>query len=443
MRNVYLIAGQSNATAAGPAIRAEILARDPSAVIVTVSSAGAPLTWQRQGTDWVQGGDLRDLLVRSAVEAMLAHPGARLQSLVWLQGEADTLDIAPAALYGARFAELLARVDAGLRAALPGVEARNLDFGVLSVALSAQAPAAPGRENWATVMTEQRRLDAGSERISMIEPDVVARAAGIPPQGMFRDLLHYSEAFLRPLAAAVADAVTGARAAEVVERRVIEGSARSEVLLGVGMDTIRGGEGADTIHSGGWDDRVSGGGGNDLITSAAGNNAIWGGGGDDVIRCASGRDTISGGAGRDLIFGGAGDDLIDGGEAADTLFGGHGRDRLSGGAGDDRLIGGAGADTLIGGSGADVFVFAEAAEAGLGRFCDVIMDFEAGLDRIDLRALETEFVGAGAFLGGGRASFRQDAAGGFLFGDQDGDGTVDWMVELRGSGPLTLRDFLL
>lgn len=77
----------------------------------------------------------------------------------------------------------------------------------------------------------------------------------------------------------------------------------------------------------------------------------------------TGADSLTGGAGRDIIFGGAGDD------------------RLFGGAGDDILVDGGGADLLYGGAGADVFIFEPDGEM------DVIVDFDRGVDRLDLSGL--------------------------------------------------------
>lgn len=89
---------------------------------------------------------------------------------------------------------------------------------------------------------------------------------------------------------------------------------------------------------------------------------------------------IQGTAGDDLLFGGAGDDV------------------LMGLDGDDRLSGGAGSDRLIGGAGADAFIFAEP-EPGY----DVIVDFEDGLDIIEIAAA------AGA-TGMGDLTIMQDGA---------------------------------
>lgn len=65
-------------------------------------------------------------------------------------------------------------------------------------------------------------------------------------------------------------------------------------------------------------------------------------------------------------------------EFDDFLLGSDGRDLLRGMAGDDRLVDGGDVDALWGGAGADSFVFVRD-----GRD-DQIMDFQLGLDRIDL-----------------------------------------------------------
>ncbi len=65
----------------------------------------------------------------------------------------------------------------------------------------------------------------------------------------------------------------------------------------------------------------------------------------------------------------------------DLLVGLAGTDVLSGGAGNDRLIDGDGMDFLIGGAGADIFVFADDDRL------DVVLDFEPGLDVLDLSGI--------------------------------------------------------
>lgn len=75
------------------------------------------------------------------------------------------------------------------------------------------------------------------------------------------------------------------------------------------------------------------------------------------------------------------DTLLTGGSGADILMGGAGTDTLQAGAGADVLIDGAGQDSLWGGAGADVFVFQPDGQD------DWVMDYQPGIDRLDLSAL--------------------------------------------------------
>ena len=71
-------------------------------------------------------------------------------------------------------------------------------------------------------------------------------------------------------------------------------------------------------------------------------------------------------------------DTLTGDAGADVLSGGAGQDLLNGGSGSDILMDGTGQDTMSGGAGADVFVLSlDGAE-------DVILDYQAGIDRLDL-----------------------------------------------------------
>lgn len=60
-----------------------------------------------------------------------------------------------------------------------------------------------------------------------------------------------------------------------------------------------------------------------------------------------------------------------------------GDDNVQGKAGVDAIIGGTGTDLLRGGTEADTFVFGTGDGQGIG---DTIIDFEVGLDTIDLSA---------------------------------------------------------
>lgn len=89
-------------------------------------------------------------------------------------------------------------------------------------------------------------------------------------------------------------------------------------------------------------------------------------------------DFSSGFAENDVFRTGRGNDTLKGAGGDDGLYGGAGNDRLSGGDGEDLVAGGKGNDWLSGGADADTFVF------GKGSGKDLIIDFEVGVDRIQL-----------------------------------------------------------
>lgn len=134
-----------------------------------------------------------------------------------------------------------------------------------------------------------------------------------------------------------------------------------------------------------------------LDSPTSGNDVIVGYFSDDRIDGLAGNDTLRGQAGNDTLAGNAGDDILEGGSGNDTLAGGSGNDLLSGGAGDDTLTGGAGADQLSGGSGADTFRFTSRADS-LSGASDLVTDFSAGRDVIDVAALG--YTGLGDGYGG-------------------------------------------
>ncbi len=170
---------------------------------------------------------------------------------------------------------------------------------------------------------------------------------------------------------------------------------------GAGNDTVNAGEGDDVVYGGDGDDKLRGGEGSDVLSGDAGDDEIFAGDGQDVVTGGAGNDRLFGGEGGDVVTGGAGDDYVEGGVGADNLSGDAGVDRLMGGVGDDALSGGDGKDKLVGGSGddvisggagddhlwggnwsadgdADTFVF----QSGDGK--DMVHDFEADHDQIDL-----------------------------------------------------------
>ena len=154
-------------------------------------------------------------------------------------------------------------------------------------------------------------------------------------------------------------------------------------------DVLQADDDGDRVDGGAGDDSITGGAGWDILIGGAGNDTASGGEGQDFIDGGEGNDVLDGGAGADVILGGAGNDTIRGGteadnlaghEGHDALYGDEGSDFLEGGEGNDTLDGGSGDDTLYGDGGDDTFVF------GSGNGVDVIADFAAGTDLVDLSA---------------------------------------------------------
>jgi Ca2+-binding RTX toxin-like protein len=193
----------------------------------------------------------------------------------------------------------------------------------------------------------------------------------------------------------------------------------------------------------------------DALRGDAADNHIWGLGGNDLIDGRDGNDVLDGGTGNDELFGGTGDDVLIGGD------------------GNDWLHGGAGIDHMTGGAGRDYFVF-DNGDAALRMSwgvlsTDTIDDFHRGEDRIDLHLIDanshlagdqsfslvSHFTGTPGEIVIGQdytysawnaltgSSAYQPLDGSFVFGDTDGDGTADLMIDVRHVTGLTAGDFIL
>ncbi|MGD9649773.1 MAG: calcium-binding protein, partial [Dongiaceae bacterium] len=169
------------------------------------------------------------------------------------------------------------------------------------------------------------------------------------------------------------------------------------------------------IDGGGGNDRILGGNAGNNIFAGAGDDYVVGGAVDDTINGGSGNDTIYGRGGPDGINGDAGNDLIYGEDGNDSIFGGLGNDTIFGGNGNDEIIGGRGSDILCGGEGADVFRYLV---GDIGTGIDMIMDFQKGLDCIQLSNLINFNGNLSQYV-----SFIQNT-----------DGTTRVMVDLDGVG---------
>jgi Ca2+-binding RTX toxin-like protein len=256
---------------------------------------------------------------------------------------------------------------------------------------------------------------------------------------------------------------------------------------GRGRDSLAGGRGADTLSGGLDDDRLDGGLGNDTMAGGFGNDLYvvdaaadlvleLPGQGVDTVQASVGyvlgadlevleltglgaiagtgnalANLVIGNGAANRLDGDAGADTLSGGLGRDTLLGGIGNDVLLGGLGDDLLQGGAGRDTLTGDAGIDMFRFAEP-----GTGADVITDFTAGVDRIELSR-----AGFGSLLPPGRLSagfFAEGIAavsagpqliyqplGGVLRWDSDGIGgaTAVTIAILEGAPALSAADIFV
>jgi Ca2+-binding RTX toxin-like protein len=202
-----------------------------------------------------------------------------------------------------------------------------------------------------------------------------------------------------------ADTIVGAAFNDVYEAvagaDLISGGDGQDILLGgIGDDIIYGNRDTDTLSGGSGSDTIFAGQNNlfnadgftaidTVLNPATGNlrqvqvggtEFVFGGSGADVLYGNFGTDDLFGGSGADIIFGGQGDDISDGGSENDLLLGNRGNDFMFGNTGNDTLNGGSGDDTMQGNAGNDVFTF------GAGSGTDVIGDFQAGVDVIQVSA---------------------------------------------------------
>ncbi|WP_422040367.1 M10 family metallopeptidase C-terminal domain-containing protein [Roseibium sp.] len=152
-------------------------------------------------------------------------------------------------------------------------------------------------------------------------------------------------------------------------------------------------------------------------------------------------------------IGGSGNDIIYGNELANELRGLGGNDSLVGREGDDILIGGTGVDTMEGGEGRDTFVFEDGDTGNSFSTWDIITDFVAGLDLIDLSGIDADglfgiidkftFIGQDDFYGLATLRYSYDSIRNLTVveGDTDGDGSADFGIALIGDIDLSYTDF--
>lgn len=192
---------------------------------------------------------------------------------------------------------------------------------------------------------------------------------------------------------------------------LVVGSPQSDQLLGgKGNDSFDGGASVDVINGRTGNDLVRGGAGADTLEGDLGIDTLSYVGSSSVSVTLNGiaSASVSGGdaqgdtaTGFENLLGSSFNDKLGGDSGGNTLTGGAGNDTLTGGDGKDILIGGVGADSINGGVGADRMVYQQVADsaAAAGAFSsasgDIIMAFEPGLDKIDLKAIDANTAAAG------------------------------------------------
>ncbi len=171
---------------------------------------------------------------------------------------------------------------------------------------------------------------------------------------------------------------------------------------------------------------------------------------------AGNNDRMFGEDGDDALYGLEGNDLLDGGAGVDIIVGGLGTDTILGGAGADWMALGLNTAGTAGDGAADIVRFLAPSESTLTAM-DAVVNFETGLDRLDLSAIDanTTLAGDQAFTLGalaagqaGRLQITTPAGQGWTLvqADVDGDGAADLTVIVYGAtgqAMLTAGDFVL
>lgn len=170
----------------------------------------------------------------------------------------------------------------------------------------------------------------------------------------------------------------------LVDIERVLGSAFGDQVVAGATTTVDGAAGDDWVWSGSGANRLVGGAGVDSLSYGYSTSGVR-------VSLATG--AVSGGfaqgdsiTGFERLYGSTHADALTGDARDNQLYGNWGDDTLQGGGGRDLLVGGAGADVLQGGSGADTFQFAAGDSPVSGP--DRILDFQRGLDRIDLAGVD-------------------------------------------------------
>lgn len=259
----------------------------------------------------------------------------------------------------------------------------------------------------------------------------------------------------------------------------LPGNVEDLVFTGALAAALNGNSIANTIRGGTADDVLNGLGGNDLLDGSAGNDRLDGG---------TGADQMTGGTGNDLY-------LVDSGSDVVVESAGGGTDRISasvsialtanvenltltgsnaingtGNALSNRIEASLGKNVLTGGDSSDRFVFVGATQqnsafttGATASTRDIITDFQTGLDRIDLSAIDASvrsffdlydndafhrISAARSFSGNSSATliyyheYSNGAWRTIVAGNIDNDSTPEFQIELAGQMVLGSSDFV-
>lgn len=377
---VYVIAGQSNARRFDSTgiFSGAVADRGIVGNVLRITEGGTTLEPRTNRNDWYPfddgdpaTGELVETLLGAIRTSLAASPDNYLAGFIWMQGESDANSKFYSDDYQQKLQGLYDVVSAEFGKDFPFVVVHLSDF-------------APGIKNanvgdWETVSMAQAAFAASNSNTVLLDADGIANANGISIGNMFRDNFHFQDSVYSLLTERILDEIAAQNPGAAPA--LTEGSPLSDIMLGsLGSDILQGRKGDDTINALGGDDLVEGGNGADVIDLGSGDDIALGGKGFDSILAGTGDDTIWAGRGNDSVAGSDGADTIYGGNGNDRIVGGKQNDVLFGGNGFDELVGGKGDDLLTGGAGADAFIFRFQQQNGY----DTILDFETGLDRLQI-----------------------------------------------------------
>lgn len=241
-----------------------------------------------------------------------------------------------------------------------------------------------------------------------------------------------------------------------LENLIIGNGAANVLNGGGGADTMRGGAGDDTYIVNNVSDKAIEGisAGTDLVRSSV--SFTLGANVENLTLVGASAINGTGNALANILRGNTGANVLKGGAGDDKVYGGAGTDTLNGGTGNDWLEGGAQRDVFIGGDGADSFVFRDGDFAGLtAATSDRISDFsQAQGDKIRLNLVDAntlldgdqafQFIGTNGFSNtAGELRYQEINGNTYVYGDTNGDGVADFMIQLIGSHALTGGDFVI